>query len=96
MITVYVSIGNSDDKLTQVQWAEYVERVNNAIRYPVDVQVHGWWFSHSVSQYQNTCWCFEVASQSTAMDLQEELTIIRSSYGQDSVAWAVVSGTEFI
>lgn len=32
MKTVTIQIGNSDNRLTQVEWSEYVEKVNNLVR----------------------------------------------------------------
>lgn len=100
MITVYVSIGNSDDKLTQAEWSSYaldVDRaVNKAMGY-VGSTVHGRWYSLPSEPWQNACWCLawddELAHIVEA--LKRSLATIARSYRQDSIAWATAT-TEFI
>lgn len=94
MTIVYVSIGNSDDKLTQAEWAEFVQAVRNmAAAYPK--AVHGEWFSAPHSPYQNACWCLEFDNEADMCEARESLKIQREHYQQDSVAWAVAE-TEFL
>lgn len=91
---VYVSIGNSDDRLTQAEWADFVQAVRNvAAAYPK--AVHGEWFSAPNSPYQNACWCLEFDNVADASEARTSLTIQRKHFRQDSVAWAVAE-TEFI
>ncbi|GAB3156423.1 hypothetical protein GCM10027258_62840 [Amycolatopsis stemonae] len=93
-ITVYVSIGNSDDKLTQAEWARYVAQFRSLML--VDAaHVHGVWFSEPGSPYQNACVCAELPAAKVP-DLRRSLTGLRDHYRQDSVAWAEVPRTEFI
>jgi len=91
--TVYISIGNSDDKLTQREWAGFVEEVRQGIRnlaYPM----HGEWFSANESPYQNACWCVEV--RPVMVDrLKERMGSIAKAYRQGSIAWAEAN-TEFL
>ena len=90
---VYISIGNSDDKLTQLEWCNYV--VEMTARVAAIGHVHGQWVSNSVSAYQNACWCVEFTTHSQIAEAREITTEIRQKYRQDSVAWAVAE-TEFI
>jgi len=53
---VYISIGNSDDKLTQAQWHEFVREVDDLL---VTRTVHGRWFAAPDVPWQNACWCIE-------------------------------------
>jgi hypothetical protein len=93
-ITVYVSIGNSDDKLSQKEWAEFVRDFNRSMR-RYATQIYGEWYSNPAARYQNAC--IAAAIQDGVVDvLRGELTEMRTYYGQDSVAWAVVGETEFI
>jgi hypothetical protein len=92
-ITVYVSVGNSDDKLSQTQWATYWQVVDNRVRRFADV-VHGAWHSLPNQPWQNACWCFEIR-ESVAVKLKNRLQDACADFGQDSIAWAVAS-TEFI
>lgn len=43
---VYVSIGNSDDKLTQESWADFIEAVDDNL----PIKRHGVWFSAATSR----------------------------------------------
>lgn len=87
MLTVYVSIGNSDDKLSQQEWSRFVGEVDRIVRVAA-ARVHGAWLSPSAAPFQNACWCFEV-TLTTARRLRVELVAVGGRYRQDSVAWAV-------
>ena len=87
MTTIYVSIGNSDDKLTQKEWNHYCSDVWEALNAYL-VKFHGEWFSLPNSIYQNACWCFEIVHNNEG-DIREDLRILAGRYQQDSIAWAV-------
>jgi len=90
---VYISVGNSDDKLSQVEWCNYIIEMTArvvAIGHP-----HGQWASNPVGAYQNACWCVEFRTDAEAAEAREVAKEIREKYRQDSVAWAVAE-TEFI
>jgi hypothetical protein len=93
VITVYVSIGNSDDKLTQSQWAIFRSAVNVLIRMHAS-QIHGAWASISHDAWQNACWAFDVDPAITEY-MKGELARLAAQFDQDSIAWAVAE-TEFI
>ena len=82
---VYVSIGNSDDKLTQRQWCEFVAEVENVLT-GHDVRMHGAWFSRPDAMWQNACWLFDAPANPRRM--QDELINLADEYGQDSIAWS--------
>lgn len=92
-LTVYVSVGNSDDKLTQAQWATYCNVVDIRVRRFAD-HIHGYWHSLPNAAWQNACWCIEIR-QSEAVKLKNRLQDACADFSQDSIAWAVAS-TEFI
>jgi hypothetical protein len=105
VITVYISIGNSDDKLSQAEWAEYYRAVNELLRHFV-AHVHGQWVAESTSVRQNACWCveFDAGSNWITADgrtvplidlLQERLARLVSEFRQDSIIWATAD-TVFI
>lgn len=94
MLTVYASIGNSDDKLTQYRWGVYVQSFLNTIRRHAS-QVHGEWYSAPDAPWQNACCCFEVTPDS-AITIRQDLNELRILHEQDSIAWAVAPLTEFI
>jgi len=93
VITVYVSIGNSDDKLSQRDWAQFLNRVQSEIREAASA-IHGEWYSAPGSPFQNACFCAEIAPADAGY-LKTALKLARTEFGQDSVAWAETSGTEF-
>jgi len=91
MRTVYVSIGNSDDKLTQQRWHSYCVDVGLTItRY--SKQFHGIWFSESSSPWQNACWCIEPWPHMVEQ-FKQSLSILAEKYQQDSIAWAEAETT---
>lgn len=91
---VYLSIGNSDDKLPQQDWASYQARFLNEVR-QIGVRVHGVWYSSPAGSYQNMCICAEVRDD-VAAGLRAALTQARKEFGQDAVAWAQAPVTEMI
>lgn len=95
MTTYYVSIGNSDDKLSQERWHYFVLDVNRLIR-NWSTHIHGNWRSPSDSPWQNACWCFESSVPDEIAVLRQRLAVAARDYEQDSIAWAECPTTEFI
>ena len=93
-VTVYVSIGNSDDKLTQQQWAAFVSDFGICMRLHAS-EIYGEWYSLPDAPYQNACMAVAVNPQ-VVDALRDQLTQIRKHFNQDSIAWAQVRGTDFI
>ena len=90
---IYVSIGNSDDKLTQAEWAAFVADTETAIGQGVE-HWHGKWFTAPDSAWQGACWAFEIrefASHTARARLRE----VAKHFQQDAIAWAEAQ-TEFI
>ena len=102
---VYISIGNSDDKLSQAEWSTYLTQTDillhdrqqsNDPDNPV-LKRHGAWVSYPDDPWQNACWCVEVEDAPDAIkELQDALRGVAIGYRQDSIAWAVVAETEFL
>lgn len=84
---LYVSIGNSDDELTQQEWADYWEDVNNLIVTSYASDVYGVWTSETSARFQNACWAFNVEDE-VLDDLGNDLSELRRRYRQDSIAVA--------
>jgi hypothetical protein len=103
LVIVYISIGNSDDKLTQRDWSTFLVETDivladREVRRDAAYQVlrrHGNWRSLPDDPWQNACWCVEVEDNAKE-ELQDELRQIAQSYGQDSIAWAECPKTEFL
>lgn len=91
---VYISIGNSDDKLAQREWALYCDVVDKCVRKWAG-PIHGAWLSLPNSEWQNACWCVEV-SGGFQRAFKEELRVAAHSFQQDSIAWAEAPTTEFL
>ena len=94
MTTFYVSIGNSDDKLTQAEWASFVADVSILVRTYAET-VHGRWVSRSDDRWQNACWCFEAGTREV-FAIRQRLRDAARRYRQDSISWATVPITEFL
>jgi hypothetical protein len=89
--TLVITIGNSDDKLTQKEWFLFWINVRDAV-VQHSKQVHGEFLSASNSQYQNACWLVE---GDLSPVLRDHLAYWAAFYRQDSIA--VTSGeTEFV
>ena len=86
--TVTVQIGNSDDKLSQREWSDFVGRVHGSIGYFAD-QIHFSGHSSPNVCWQNAAWVFEIEAVEPplASHLREELAKIRAEFKQESVAW---------
>lgn len=106
MKIVYISIGNSDDKLTQAEWAEFVTHVDIALMdreqlhdpYAPIIRRHGNWRSRPDDPWQNACWCIELDDESTDGEIghiKADLAQLAEGFRQDSIAWAEAT-TEFI
>ena len=95
MITVYISIGNSDDKLTQANWSLYVANVRELLLLNAS-NTHGEWYSLPAAPFQNACFCIELPNTDAADRLKAGLGQWARSFRQDSIAWAEVPVTEFI
>ena len=97
---VYISIGNSDDQLTQADWAAFCIEVRSEAR--ALGHVHGSWYSPPDSPWQNACWCLELAghgdagTSETLAELRTVLSRIARRYRQESIALARVAETEFV
>jgi hypothetical protein len=91
--TVTVQIGNSDDKLTQAEWSNYVDNVHNKIR-EYAKQMHFFGGSPNWYAWQNACFVFEI-DEKFYTELCSELKFIREFFEQGSIA-IVRGNTEFI
>lgn len=94
MKTVYVSIGNSDDKLSQLQWSQFHLQTHLEL-HAVASEMHGAWTSGPTSAWQNACWCIEIEDE-LVEQAKLELKLLARQFRQDSIAWAEVPVTEFI
>lgn len=83
--TVTLSIGNTDNKLTQQMWANFVEQVGSLIRAWGGV-IHFFGGPANYEPYQNVAWIFEIEERNIGT-VKERVRVIASIHRQDSVAW---------
>lgn len=93
-MTYYVSIGNSDDKLKQTDWALFQGSLLRTIQTYANV-IHGVWYSSPMTAFQNMCIAFECCQPDRLTKIEDELSILASQYRQDSIAFAKAE-TKFI
>lgn len=93
MQTVVIQIGNTDNKLTQLEWARYVQDMR--MLFPAYIEkIHFFGGSATWEEWQNVC--FVVICEDIAIsEFKRKLTKIRQQYNQDSIA-ITVGNTEFI
>lgn len=93
MYTAAILIGNSDDKLTQKEWSEYVTEVTEQLlRWNCAMHFHG--TSNSAAPWQNACWVFMLSEDSIGM-VRKWLGKLATKYRQDSIAF-MLGGTDFV
>lgn len=92
MKTVTICIGNSDDKLRQEEWHDFVLKMNNIMKYH-GVTIYFYGFSNPDLQFQNACWV--IGTHDDVNELYADITVVRKRYNQDSVA-VVCGDTQFI
>lgn len=85
--TVTIQIGNSDDKLPQAQWSNFVSDIDRSvIEHCQDIHFHG--FSPGNAEWQNACWVAQVMDQHLA-EFKSDLMHWREKYDQDSLAFTI-------
>ncbi len=84
--TVHVSIGNTDNGLSQQRWHAFWSDVDACIREHTK-RVYGAWVSPSTAPYQNAAWAFEEPLADVTQALRVALSGYAALYDQDSIAW---------
>jgi hypothetical protein len=81
--TITLQIGNSDNKLTQIEWSAYARAVHALVEhYAANIYYHG--FPAGDAPWQNACWVFDIEEDAT---LKELLTKGREFFDQEAIAW---------
>lgn len=100
MPTIYIAIGNSDDKLSQAAWSAFAGEVASAVRQAADLasgRVHFAGFSAPAAPWQNAMWALELPAGDDAEDaLRARLSRLAGTYAQDSIAWARADRVDFL
>lgn len=83
--TIYVSIAETENVLSQSDWARFV----NAVQAQIDegaVEVLGPWFTAPASAFRSACWNFTV--EEVDIDaMKGELGLVCAEYPRTSLAW---------
>ena len=83
--TVAVLIGNSDDKLSQAEWAQFVRSVLDTVCGSAD-KVHFEGHTPQASPRQSVAVVFEISTDKRHQ-LQRDLKDIKREFRQDFIAW---------
>lgn len=86
MKTITIQIGNSDDKLTQAEWAEYVMLTGNRVK-TYSHEIHFFGASSNWEKWQNAAWICTIKNDIEYAHLKREVSRLRSQYKQDSAGW---------
>jgi hypothetical protein len=100
-VIVYISIGNSDDKLTQRQWSCFISDTLHHAHHHAS-EFHGYWLSSPESPWQNACFSVEF-SEDARWPLDERVPALKTAlrelarrYRQESIVWAEAPKVEFL
>ena len=94
MKTVTIILGNSDNKLTQQDWANYVKEIQQYIIEKFALKVEFFGGSPSWLEWQNAATVFRIDEE----EIPQTIAFCkecRKRYHQESIAW-IVGDTEFI
>lgn len=84
MTTTVIQIGNSDDKLTQAQWARFIKTVDGVVKTYAS-QIHFSGTSHPAVEWQNAAWIFEI-EETPSLRLYDDMKVLCEMFNQDSIA----------
>lgn len=101
-MTITIILGNSDNRLTQQEWSEFVSEVIGVIpkKHPWDlapcpVETHFSGGSGIAAPWQNVCVVVVCNEPEIISKLRHDVREVRRKYRQDSVAW-IEGKTEFL
>lgn len=93
-LIAYITIGNSDDKLQQHDWANFIRELK-AVLSDFTGATYGEWYSAPDAVWQNMCICREL-HRDDLVRLRACLRALRETYRQDSIALVVAGRTELV
>ena len=86
-MTIVIQIGNTDNKLSQQLWSEFIKDLKSACNdYVKQVFFSGG--SNCENPWQNYAYIFE-SNSAYIDDLRTELTILRRKYAQESLSFQI-------
>lgn len=93
MPTCIIQIGNSDDKLSQRDWAAFCDETVALIVSRTN-QIHFSGFAAANASWQNGCWVADI-NYAEVDSLCEGLSLLAAKYLQDSIAFTL-GETKFV
>jgi hypothetical protein len=105
---VYLTAGNSDDRLTQCQWAGLIAEMRELLQpeepgpylpeYEFQVVFEGFAAPHG--EWQNACWAVLLPrfpdTDGAVAWLRRQVAALATRYGQDSISWVQADHTDFL
>ncbi len=89
MITYVAQIGNSDNRLPQEMWSNFIDCFGTLLA-DLGVQIHFFGFSNPAARWQNCCAVFEDPrrrpDREFQQDLETRLAKLAFAFDQDSIA----------
>ena len=83
LMDICIQIGNTDNKLTQQEWSEYIEYIYDiCVNYGV---VHFSGGSSAEKHFQNYCFCVSDVRDSDRF--KNDVLLVRKDFRQDSLTW---------
>ncbi len=94
-ITAYVSIGNTDGKLSHAEWSNFYDFTSELLTdVGLTTQVFGAWHSLPATPYVNACWAVQIPAVHVD-SVKGALRVLARKFRQDTIAFAVAE-TEFL
>lgn len=93
MTTICISIGNSDNKLTQMEWSAFVSDLDKIIQ-KYEATRHFFGGSVTWAAWQNVMWCCELPTDSVD-EIKRAISLVRIHYRQDA-AFILYGSGEFV
>lgn len=94
MNTIVIQIGNSDDKLSQREWSEFICTVHRLLT-ARRVIIHFSGGTHAGSPFQNYCWVCDAPEPAQVAAITEALRSLAARHRQDSIA-LTIGTTQFV
>lgn len=85
--SVHLAIGNTDDKLSSREWAEFIKDVDTQVASIATQAMR--WFSAPDDPWQSACWMLMFKNEQRLLAAQRTVIKLRRQYRQDSVAWTL-------
>lgn len=98
MITATIQIGNSDNKLTQQEWSQFIDRIEAHVETLVEdnlARAHFFGCSAGRDQWQNAAWVIELYDDEAVARLRNTLSSAAARFKQDSIA-LTLGATQFV